>query len=78
MSTKTNKSSKVSMKKKSKKATSSATAQPVVQMTDRGRRIKKYESIFAAASATGVNSGTISRVVRGIGQTAGGFRWMPA
>jgi hypothetical protein len=79
MSKQSNKSVKPSMKAKNgKKSTTSAFVQPVVQMTDRGRRIKKYASISEAAASTGVNSGTISRVVRGIGQTAGGFRWMPA
>ena len=79
MSKETNKSVKPSMKAKGgKKSPVNAFVQPVVQMTDRGRRIKKYASINEAAIATGVNSGTISRGVRGIGQTAGGFRWMPA
>lgn len=51
---------------------------PVVQMTERGRRVRKFKSITAAANQTGVNSGSISKVVRGICQTAGGFRWATA
>lgn len=51
---------------------------PVIQMTPRGRRIRKFASMHAAASHTGVNSGSISQVVRGIRQTAGGFRWATA
>lgn len=47
----------------------------VIQMTPRGRRIRKYPSISAAANATGVNSGSISYVIREMRKTAGGFRW---
>ena len=47
----------------------------VVQYTPKGRRIRGYKSLTAAATTTGVNVGSISKVVRGIGQTAGGFRW---
>jgi hypothetical protein len=76
MSTKT---VKASMKAKNKKtAKSSRVTTPVVQMTERGRRIKKYKSICEASSNTGVNTGSISKVVRGICQTAGGFRWANA
>ena len=50
----------------------------VIQMTPRGRRIRKYPSISAAANATGVNSGSISYVIREMRKTAGGFRWAMA
>ena len=47
----------------------------VVQLTTKGRRIKKYNSISDAQRATGVNTGSISKVVRGICKTAGGYAW---
>ena len=47
----------------------------VVQLTPRGRRIRKYNSIAEAQRATGVNTGSISKAVRGIVKTAGGFCW---
>jgi len=50
----------------------------VVQYTTKGRRIRGYKSLTAASTTTGVNVGSISKVVRGIGQTAGGFRWANA
>ncbi len=76
MSTKT---VKASMKAKSKKAAKpSRVTTPVIQMTERGRKIKKYKSICEASANTGVNTGSISKVVRGICQTAGGFRWANA
>lgn len=80
MITKTNKKSVASMKaSRSKKAsTPSRITTPVIQMTERGRRIKKYKSICEASASTGVNTGSISKVVRGICQTAGGFRWANA
>lgn len=50
----------------------------VVQYTPKGRRIRGYKSLTAASTTTGVNVGSISKVVRGIGKTAGGFRWANA
>jgi len=50
----------------------------VVQLTPRGRRIRKYNSMSDAERATGVNTGSISKVVRGIMKTAGGFVWANA
>jgi len=50
----------------------------VIQLTPRGRRIKKYNSMSDAERATGVNTGSISKVVRGIMKTAGGFVWANA
>ncbi len=47
----------------------------VVQFTPRGRRIRKYNSIAEAQRATGVNTGSISKAVRGLVKTAGGFVW---
>ena len=35
-----------------------------------------YDSIKQASEATGVNSGNISLVVRGINKTAGGYHWV--
>ncbi len=71
-----NKKAKTMKGKKSQK--NSRVRVPVVQLTERGRRIRKYESIVSAAATTGVNSGSISKVVRGICQTAGGYRWANA
>ena len=62
--------------KNTKKPVSRGTA--VIQMTPRGRRIRKYPSINAAAEATGVNSGSISYVIRDMRNTAGGFKWSMA
>ena len=50
----------------------------VVQLTPKGRRIRKYNSMSDAERATGVNTGSISKVVRGIMKTAGGFVWANA
>lgn len=72
------------MKKKTAKSSRKVTkrpsnsAQSVVQMTERGRKIKKYTSMYEAYQATGVDSGSISKVVRGIREYAGGFRWQLA
>ena len=63
----------------SKKAkTSNRNTIAVVQLTPRGRRIRKYNSMSDAERATGVNTGSISKVVRGIMKTAGGFVWTNA
>lgn len=50
----------------------------VIQLTPKGRRIRKYNSMSDAERATGVNTGSISKVVRGIIKTAGGFVWANA
>lgn len=39
---------------------------------------KTYESIAAAARATGVNAGSISRASRGLRPSAGGYQWATA
>lgn len=63
----------------SKKAkTASRNTIAVIQFTPRGRRIRKYNSMSDAERATGVNTGSISKVVRGIMKTAGGFVWANA
>jgi hypothetical protein len=62
--------------KKSKKSNRNTIA--VIQLTPRGRRIRKYNSMSDAERATGVNTGSISKVVRGIMKTAGGFVWANA
>lgn len=50
-------------------------AVPVIQYIVRGRKVKKFPSITEASYHTGVNTGSISKVTRGICDTAGGFRW---
>jgi hypothetical protein len=67
---------KTTARKTSKKPVPRGTA--VIQMTPRGRRIRKYPSINAASEATGINSGSISYVVRDMRNTAGGFKWSMA
>lgn len=48
----------------------------VVQMTEKGKRVKQFKSVHAASVATSVNSGSIYNVaVLGKGNTAGGYRW---
>jgi len=80
MSTKTKATAKATMKAKVVKKTSASTRNTVavIQFTPRGRRIRKYNSMSDAMRATGVNTGSISKAVRGICQTAGGFRWANA
>ena len=80
MSTKTKATAKATIKAKVvKKATASTrNTVAVIQFTPRGRRIRKYNSMSDAMRATGVNTGSISKAVRGICQTAGGFRWANA
>lgn len=63
---------------RSTKKKPNSNSKAVIQMTPRGRRIRKYPSISAAANATGVNSGSISYVVREMRETAGGFKWAMA
>lgn len=80
MSKKTTETPKATMKAKGVKKTSVSTRNTVsvIQFTPRGRRIRKYNSMSDAMRATGVNTGSISKAVRGICQTAGGFRWTNA
>ena len=61
-----------------KSKTSNRNTIAVIQLTPRGRRIRKYNSMSDAERATGVNTGSISKVVRGIMKTAGGFVWTNA
>jgi hypothetical protein len=78
------KSSKVVAKTAAPKSVSKKVKTPmrntiaVIQFTPRGRRIRKYNSMSDAQRATGVNSGSISKAVRGITKTAGGFTWANA
>jgi hypothetical protein len=67
---------KTTVKRNTKKPVARGTA--VIQMTPRGRRIRKYPSINAASESTGINSGSISYVVRDMRNTAGGFKWKTA
>ena len=47
----------------------------VIQYNLKGKKIKKFNSITEASRTTGVNTGSISKVSRGLGKSAGGFRW---
>lgn len=49
---------------------------PVVQLKMNGKRVRGYKSLCAASETTGVNVGSISKAVRGICYSAGGYRWM--
>lgn len=68
-------STKKTTPSKGKQAKRNSRSMAVVQMTPRGRRVKKHASMCAAQEATGVNSGSISKATRGLVNTAGGFRW---
>lgn len=50
-------------------------SRPVIQYSVDGEYIAEYPSAMAAYRATGIKQGTISRVVQGRGQTAGGYKW---
>lgn len=79
MNTKNSEKKAASIKaSRNRKSASSRVKNPVIQMTANGRRIRKFNSICDASIQTGVNTGSISKVVRGICNTAGGFRWANA
>jgi hypothetical protein len=61
--------------KRASKAQTRTDATPVVILNSKGNPKRKFASIYQAATKTGVNSGSISKAVRGIVNTAGGFRW---
>ena len=63
------------LNKSKKKITISRFRLAVIQYTAKGKRVKKYDSITQASNNTGVNTGSISKVTRGLCKTAGGFRW---
>jgi hypothetical protein len=42
---------------------------------DMGEKIAEYRGVKAAALATGLKQGTISKCLSGGNDTAGGFRW---
>jgi hypothetical protein len=66
------------MEKRSKsvqKKTSGTSSKAVYHMTMGGRKLKKYSSISEASVATGVDPSSISKVTRGIRNSAGGFFW---
>ena len=48
---------------------------PVIQVRRNGKKVKTFKSLSEAAAKTGVNVGSISKVVRGLHNTAGGFHW---
>lgn len=66
-----NKTSRTTGRRKS----ANPTAKSVYQMTMGGRKLKKYASIRQAGVSTGVDPSNISKVTRGVLQTAGGYRW---
>jgi hypothetical protein len=63
------------LNKSKKKVSISRFRLAVIQYTAKGKRVKKYDSITQASNNTGVNTGSISKVTRGLCKTAGGFRW---
>lgn len=63
------------LNKSKKKVSISRLRLAVIQYTVKGKRVKKYDSITQASNNTGVNTGSISKVTRGLCKTAGGFRW---
>lgn len=69
------KNMKKTKKSSVKKRISNRVCIPVNQYTVKGRKVKKFRSISEASAHTGVNTGSISKVTRGICDTAGGFRW---
>lgn len=48
---------------------------PVRQLTMDDEIVAEYPSAMAAYRATGIKQGTISRVIQGVGKTAGGYKW---
>ena len=64
--------------KRASKAQTRTDATPVVILNSKGNPKRKFASIYQAATKTGVNSGSISKAVRGLINTAGGFRWRQA
>jgi hypothetical protein len=64
--------------KRAKKSQTRSDATPVVILNSKGNPKRKFSSIYQAATKTGVNSGSISKAVRGLINTAGGFRWRQA
>jgi hypothetical protein len=48
----------------------------VIQMDSDGNIIKTFDTINDAAKEVGVDRTTVSKVIVGVNQTAGGFRWM--
>jgi hypothetical protein len=47
----------------------------VFQLSLKGKKIKKFNSFSEAFVSTGVNTGSISKAVRGITKSAGGYKW---
>jgi hypothetical protein len=64
--------------KRASKAQTRTDATPVVILNSKGNPKRKFASIYQAATKTGVNSGSISKAVRGLVNTAGGYRWRQA
>lgn len=48
----------------------------VTQLKKSGKRVRSYNSLCEASDKTGVNVGSISKAVRGITNSAGGFCWV--
>ena len=50
-------------------------SRPVLQMSDNGEVIKRFDSMGDAQGSTGVDRASINRVVLGNHKTAGGYKW---
>lgn len=48
---------------------------PVIQLSDDGKEIRRFESVNAAAEYIGINPASISAVLSGRRFKTGGFRW---
>lgn len=49
---------------------------PVIQLSNDGQEIARYESVRTAGISTGTNESCISSVLNGKRRKAGGFRWV--
>ena len=47
----------------------------IMQFNKNNTFIKEYNSIREAEKETGISNATISKVCRGLGKTAGGYKW---
>lgn len=69
---------KLQCKKNREKVNYDDLKRPVVQLTKRGKFVKKFSSITEASMVTGIQVTTISAVLRhdGYHKTAGGYNWV--
>jgi len=49
---------------------------PVIQISNIGECINRYESAYEANKQTGINFSSISKCCKGKAKSAGGFKWM--